>query len=262
MTQHVNSEPVNGAEQPATRRPRKPFPPMSFKETLILPKGIIDHGLNGEINRLTLLDKIGLKPSSSKTRVLISSSNRYGLTTGSYNSPTLQVTDRGQVSLDSSSLSRKVKETQFDLGIVQVEPFNKLYEKLKGQRLPDKVVLRDEFGRAGVAESDRDKAAEVFTENLRFLGLVHDVSGNDYVRAIEEILEEEPEFAESAPEQEAADSPLETATPVAVNGNTSVATNRPALHIDIQVHIDPASSAEQIDQIFASMARHLYGNEP
>ena len=32
----------------------------------------------------------------------------------------------------------------------------------------------------------------------------------------------------------------------------------PCLHIDIQVHIDPAATAEQIDQIFASMARHLY----
>ncbi len=33
---------------------------------------------------------------------------------------------------------------------------------------------------------------------------------------------------------------------------------QPSVHIDIQVHIDPASTAEQIDQIFASMARHLY----
>jgi hypothetical protein len=32
-----------------------------------------------------------------------------------------------------------------------------------------------------------------------------------------------------------------------------------ALHIDIQIHISPEASADQIDQIFASMARHLYG---
>jgi hypothetical protein len=35
----------------------------------------------------------------------------------------------------------------------------------------------------------------------------------------------------------------------------------PDVHIDVQVHIDPAATAEQIDQIFASMARHLYGKE-
>jgi hypothetical protein len=32
----------------------------------------------------------------------------------------------------------------------------------------------------------------------------------------------------------------------------------PSLHIDIQVHISPDATAEQIDKIFASMAKHLY----
>lgn len=32
----------------------------------------------------------------------------------------------------------------------------------------------------------------------------------------------------------------------------------PSMHIDIQVHISPQASAEQIDAIFASMGRHLY----
>lgn len=35
--------------------------------------------------------------------------------------------------------------------------------------------------------------------------------------------------------------------------------NNPSLHIDIQVHVSSEASAEQIDQIFASMAKHLYG---
>ncbi len=32
----------------------------------------------------------------------------------------------------------------------------------------------------------------------------------------------------------------------------------PSVHIDIQVHISPDASSDQIDAIFASMARHLY----
>jgi Family of unknown function (DUF5343) len=32
----------------------------------------------------------------------------------------------------------------------------------------------------------------------------------------------------------------------------------PSLHIDIQIHIAPDASSEQIEQIFASMAKHLY----
>lgn len=32
----------------------------------------------------------------------------------------------------------------------------------------------------------------------------------------------------------------------------------PSVHIDIQVHISPDATAEQIDQVFESMAKHLY----
>ncbi|MCU0465977.1 MAG: DUF5343 domain-containing protein [Anaerolineae bacterium] len=34
--------------------------------------------------------------------------------------------------------------------------------------------------------------------------------------------------------------------------------NSPSLHIDIQIHISSDASAEQIDKIFESMAKHLY----
>jgi hypothetical protein len=33
----------------------------------------------------------------------------------------------------------------------------------------------------------------------------------------------------------------------------------PTVHIDLQIHISPEASPEQIDIIFASMAKHLYG---
>jgi hypothetical protein len=33
----------------------------------------------------------------------------------------------------------------------------------------------------------------------------------------------------------------------------------PTLHIDIQVHISPEASSDQIEHVFASMAKHLYG---
>jgi hypothetical protein len=35
----------------------------------------------------------------------------------------------------------------------------------------------------------------------------------------------------------------------------------PEVHIDIQIHISPESSSEQIDKIFESMAKHLYGRK-
>jgi uncharacterized protein DUF5343 len=42
--------------------------------------------------------------------------------------------------------------------------------------------------------------------------------------------------------------------------SSPAAGKQPAVHIDIQIHISPESSPEQIDKIFESMAKHLYGS--
>jgi hypothetical protein len=39
------------------------------------------------------------------------------------------------------------------------------------------------------------------------------------------------------------------------------ASGGPEVHIDIQIHISPESNAQQIDKIFESMAKHLYGRK-
>jgi hypothetical protein len=45
------------------------------------------------------------------------------------------------------------------------------------------------------------------------------------------------------------------------HSSTHAGVASPSLHIDIQVHISPESTPEQIDKIFASMAKHLYGSK-
>ncbi len=40
---------------------------------------------------------------------------------------------------------------------------------------------------------------------------------------------------------------------------SNTASGGPSVHIDIQIHISPEASTDQIDLIFKSMAKHLYG---
>ena len=47
-------------------------------------------------------------------------------------------------------------------------------------------------------------------------------------------------------------------TPEEVETSNRVNGTGPNVHLDIQIHIPAEATAEQIDQIFASMARHLY----
>ena len=57
--------------------------------------------------------------------------------------------------------------------------------------------------------------------------------------------------------QELAVSPI--TAPKQENESPMITSNRPNLHIDLQIHISPESTPEQIETIFASMAKHLYG---
>ena len=175
------------------RGPTKLFPVTAFEETLQLPKGILEYGVNGEIQRLTLMGKLNLSTSSSKTRQLIADSAKYGLTSGGHSAPALAITEDGHVVLGSGHSSQPRKEKQFDLAIARFEPFNNTYQRLKERRLPDEAVLKDELSRAGIPDADCQKAAEVFTSNLRFVGVIQDINGKEHVRSIEHIAEQTPD---------------------------------------------------------------------
>lgn len=55
--------------------------------------------------------------------------------------------------------------------------------------------------------------------------------------------------------------PASPSSPLAQTVPASSVVAGPSIHIDLQVHISADASADQIDHIFASMARHLYGKK-
>ena len=261
MAQEIVTVPINGTTQRRGRGRNKPFPTIAFEECLVLPKGILEHSIDGGVRRMTLMEKISLSPSSIRTRDLISSSGKYGLIAGNYNSDVLQLTEGGRALFEKGASLPEVRERQFKLAIEHVGPFSKLYEKLKGKKFPDETILKDAMGDVGVDNDDRENAAKIFEKNLRYVGLVKKIAGSEFVGTIDEVAQDAEEMEQEVTLPPATDSHTEPEKPVEKDGNAAVATNRPALHIDIQVHIDPTSSAEQIEQIFASMARHFCGPE-
>lgn len=72
----------------------------------------------------------------------------------------------------------------------------------------------------------------------------------------------EAEFSEAGKtELHIAAGPLHTAAaaPPPHTGSGPPQTGVPSVHIDIQIHISPEASGDQIERIFESMAKHLYG---
>ncbi len=278
--QEFNDQTV-GTEGRRGRGPTRPFPIVPLSDSLSLPVSILQYGMNGRIQRLTLLEKLDQTNEYNLTRDLITSSSKYGMTTGSYAAPVLQVTDDGRALVELEKSSRGSKEKLFDHGISRIGPFEQLYQKLRDRPLPDISVLKDAIIDFGVSPRDSQKAAQVFVDNLRFLGLVVDIQGRSHVHSIEAVLDQLPLVGKNSTDiyedkhNLVDDAPIAEVLkegPQTLESPRSETVSRPdlqneappdipPLHIDIQIHIDSTASAEQIDRIFASMARHLYRRE-
>ncbi len=232
----------------------KTFPLSSFEDVLRLARTIHQHGIDGQLRRLTVFDRLHRSPESSLSRQLVTDSARYGLTTGSYGAEYLTLTAEGTRVVDPDTVSQDRRTMEFELGVKRIEAFNSLYERLRGKRLPEPDVLKDQA--TNVAQRDREQCVNTFMANVRYLGLIREQAGSDRIVSIDEAIEELPEPApghevdrrRAKSSEERQDTPPPTLI-------------EPTVHIDVNIHIDSSASPEQIDQIFASMGRHLYGRE-
>ena len=165
--------------------------------------------------------------------------------------------------LSPNTTAQAAKQKEFELAIGRFEAFQAVYQRLKESRLRDDAVLRGELERAGVSEFDRQKAAETFTANLRYLGLIETISGIEQVRSVEVIISKVPTHEQTGNQRTETSTELTTPPMLSpeTKGRVANSMSEPTVHIDVQIHIDSNATPEQIDQIFASMARHLYGRE-
>jgi len=266
QTNGKSSEQAGEASKRRSRSPNRTYPTIDFAGAIALAKGIRQYASGDQIRRSTLLQKLNRSPDSSATRDLIASSLRYGLTEGSYAAEFLTLTDGGKIIVDADRSPAEVRSLAFQMAIARIDVFGQLYEILKNKRVPDADILRDDVAQIGVAEADRSRVGDIFLKNLRYAGLIREVSGSERIVPIEQVLEEmDPpsngKVSQPPPGVEVSASTMHTSAQDEGLHSQSIevpGTKTPSVHIDIQIHIDSSASPEQIDQIFASMARHLY----
>lgn len=247
------------AEEKQTRkRGGKLFPVLCFNDALILAKGINEHGTGKQMRRLTLFDKLQKSPTSGPSRLLVTISNRYGLTTGSYSSEYLTITDSAKIILEETTSEFERRQKSFELSIQQQDILNQVYERLKGKKLPAPDVLRDELAQIGLPKSDLDTASEIFLQNSRDLGLIKEISGKETIIPIEQVLEEFP-HVESQKMDESEIKIQSPSKPVIVD--KPKVRFEPKIQINIEIHIAPDTPDEKIKLIFENMKTCILDNE-
>lgn len=189
------------------RRRQRPFPRDALEEALKIAKTIQDQNNEQPMKRIFIADHLKIKPESSNFRYLISSSYKYGLTKGSYQTEYISLTPLGAAITKTEDERRKIPYLQEASQKVKV--FKDFYQRYRDAKLPSeeyaKKLLKDEFK---VPEEHLSECLNLMLTNGRFAEIIKDVAGAPRVvfekvptiPTEEEVeAEEEKEIGEEAP---------------------------------------------------------------
>jgi predicted nucleotide-binding protein len=130
--------------------------------------------------RILLADAIGRKPGSSEFRILLSSSAKYGLTTGNEKSDTIALTGLGTSivrPLDSAERTRGIRQAAMEPELLQ-----RLYKHYDNGKLPEGDFFRNVLERNfGVPRDRCDELIAMLIDNGLQAGFVRELQGTRYV---------------------------------------------------------------------------------
>jgi hypothetical protein len=176
-----------GARKPRTERL---FPATTFEDALKLAKAIQDHASGQKVRRLILFEKLDQSPDSTESRRLITASNQYGLTKGSYTAEFLELTPLGAEASGDDVAPHKQIAARFELAIAKFPAFKALYDQLKNNKLPAKEVMMDFVRERDVPSDQLAECVDTFVINAKFLRLLRTISGSQRLVSIEQVIEE------------------------------------------------------------------------
>lgn len=134
--------------------------------------------------------------------MLITNSSRYGLTTGSYAAEHLELTPDGKLVVDPETPIEVAFRKKCLLAIDSIPPFKKLFEQYAGNKMPATIVMRDFIKDDTMTEQDAEECVATFIVNLKYVGLLHTISGADRVlttdHGLEELIKANPTQSRSA----------------------------------------------------------------
>jgi predicted nucleotide-binding protein len=147
------------------------FPKHTLEEALRIAQGIEDKNGGGPMPPIEMASAIDTSPGSSEFRVVLSSSIKYGLTSGSFNAGRISLEEQGRNIVEASSdESRRNALVQAAL---TPPTFKSMYQHFKGKKLPEATFFENTIVREfDVPREHAKKCVEIFTKNAEYIGVV------------------------------------------------------------------------------------------
>lgn len=152
-------------------RIKSDFPKHTLEEALVVPKAIEDTNGGRPLPPTDVAIALGVSPGGSDFRIKLSSSLKYGATSGSYKQEKIFLTDLGRRIV--SPISAEDQHEAMLGAALTPETFRRMYEYFRGKKLPDPAFFQNTVVRE--FEVPREHAArciQIFVINMEKVGLV------------------------------------------------------------------------------------------
>ena len=156
------------------------IPSKSLQQSLRVGQAIVDCNGGKPIDKLTLAEAMKLSPTSSSFIQLVSSSQIYGLTSGSSFSKTISLSQAGK----DYFYHRSMEEKQSALVLAATHPplVKSIYEHFNNNKLPEYGIAKNILIRNfEVKEKNTEQAWTIIKENASFSGVLHKIQGSEYI---------------------------------------------------------------------------------
>lgn len=143
-------------------------------------QAIVDSNAGKPLDKLTLAQGMKLSPTSSLFTRLLSSSQLYGLTSGTVYSESISLDTLGS----NYFYPRSESEKSGALALAAVNPplLKKIYDHFDKNKVPELGMFRNVLARTFGIKAERvNDAAKIILDNARFAGLIQTIQGAEYL---------------------------------------------------------------------------------
>jgi predicted nucleotide-binding protein len=156
-------------------RVKSDFPKHTLDEALRVARALSDKNGGQPLPPTDTAIALGISPGSSEFRTLLSSSIKYGLTSGSFNSEKVALEPGGRDIVEPTSPDDG--RHALEKAVLAPATFKAIYEYFRGKKLPEEVFFQNTLVRElGVPREHAGKCVAVFLKNVERVGLVRTAS--------------------------------------------------------------------------------------
>jgi len=185
----MNNKSVNKSSIPAASSGAE-FPKHSLKAAIRVAQALEDKNSGNPMPPTDVAIAIEKSPGSSDFRMLLSSSIKYGLTTGSFNQSKITLTELSRDIVAPTSDGSKNKALLRSAFMPSL--FQSIFASYKGKKVPDMQFFQNALVRDfGVSKDQAARCAAIFYENAEFLGLVRQATTGKWLASEPSVTEQE-----------------------------------------------------------------------